>query len=77
MAINIRNGETAQLTEGREVLSGNNQLETKVIVQPNGQRLLVEVGVEHLLYQFGETEEGQSSDPNAVIPSVQKPDPGN
>jgi len=55
LAVSALTGEIAQLTEGRAVLSGNNQLETKVMVQPNGQRLLVEVGVEHLLYQFGES----------------------
>jgi hypothetical protein len=26
------------------------------MIQPNGRRLLVEVGVEHLLYQFGPPE---------------------
>ncbi len=56
MAIHARDGKTAELTEGRPVLSGNNQLETKVMIQPNGRRLLVEVGVEHLLYQFGPPE---------------------
>lgn len=57
MAINMADGTTAQLTEERPVLSGNNQLETKVVIQPNGKRLLVEVGVEHLLYQFGPPED--------------------
>lgn len=56
MAMNMVDGTTAQLTEDRPVLSGNNQLETKVVVQPNGKRLLVEVGVENLLYQFGTPE---------------------
>lgn len=54
MAINVSDGKNAQLTEGRPVLSGNNQLETKVMIQQNGNRLLVEVGVEQLLYQFSD-----------------------
>ena len=54
LAINVIDGKNAQLTEGRPVLSGNNQLETKVMIQQNGNRLLVEVGVEQLLYQFSD-----------------------
>ena len=69
LAVSAFTGETAQLTEGRAVLSGNKQLETKVMIQPNGQRLLVEVGVEHLLYQFGESDAAEAAEGALGLPN--------
>ncbi len=75
MALDMESGDIADLTQGRTVLSGNNQLETKVVVQPNGFRLLVEVGVEHLLYELGvEASEPESENPAKENPAKENPD---
>ena len=56
LAIDVDSGETLQETEDKEVLSGNNELETRLMVQPGRLKVIVQMGGEMLTYHFGSPE---------------------
>jgi hypothetical protein len=56
MALDIRDGRMVAETLGTPIPSGNNELETKVTVQPTLYRIMVQLGSQLLTYNFGERE---------------------
>jgi hypothetical protein len=60
MALDVRDGEIVDQSEGRPILSGSNELETKITVQPTLSRIIVQLGAQLLTYSFGKVDEEPS-----------------
>ena len=60
MAMDVRDGEIVDQSEGRPILSGSNELETKITVQPTLSRIIVQLGAQLLTYSFGKVDEEPS-----------------
>ncbi len=61
MAIDVRDGRVVDESEGKQILSGNNELETKITVQPTLSRIIVQLGAQLLTYSFGKADAEPSS----------------
>lgn len=53
LAIDVRDGSEFDRTEKKPVLSANNELATRLTVQPGLSRVIVQMGTELLTYTFG------------------------
>jgi hypothetical protein len=47
------------MTEGQPIRSDNNQLESRLTVQPSLLRVIAHIGTEYLTYVFGDVDAGQ------------------
>ncbi|TWU49697.1 outer membrane protein assembly factor BamB family protein [Rubripirellula reticaptiva] len=68
LALDVRDGEEVAEKLGKPILSGNNELETRLTVQSPLQRVLAQVGPELLLFKYGEVEQGDGADGSAIQP---------
>ncbi len=57
LALDVRDGKELKRFEGKEIRSTNNELETRLTVQPAVSRVIAQVGTELLTYRFGETDD--------------------
>ncbi len=55
LALDVRDGSVVDKRLGRQVQPQGNEIETRVIVQPPSDRVIVHIGSEMLTYNFGET----------------------
>ena len=62
LAIDVRDGRVVDESEGTPILSGNNELATKVTVQPTLYRIIVQLGAQLLTYNFGERAVGPENE---------------
>jgi outer membrane protein assembly factor BamB len=54
LALDVRDGHELNKTLGRPIQSSNNDLETRLVVQPGLSRVLVHIGSDLLTYSFGQ-----------------------
>jgi hypothetical protein len=59
LALDVRDGNQLDMTEGQPIRSDNNQLESRLTVQPSLLRVIAHVGTEYLTYAFGDVDAGQ------------------
>lgn len=62
MAINVRDGLVVDKSEGRDIVAGNNKLETMITVKPTLSRILIRMGPQQLTYTF-DPESIENSEP--------------
>ena len=60
LALDVRDGSEMNALIGKEIMSNNNQLETRLTIQPALSRVAAQIGPEKLTYTFGEVEEPRS-----------------
>jgi outer membrane protein assembly factor BamB len=64
LALDVNNGVAVKEQLGKTISPGNNQLETRTIVQPARNQVLVKVGdAEQLIFQFGVTDADKIEQP--------------
>jgi hypothetical protein len=59
LAIDVSDGNEVDMTEGKPIRSDNNQLESRLTVQPSLLRVIAHIGTEYLTYVFGDVDAGQ------------------
>jgi hypothetical protein len=56
LALDVRDGSEMNKFVGRPILANNNELETRLTVQPDLWRVIAQIGTELLTYSFGQEE---------------------
>ncbi len=62
LALDVRDGSELSERLGKEILSNNNQLETRLTIQPAQSRVTAQIGPEILTYTFGEIDKVNPED---------------
>ncbi len=57
LALDVRDGHELNKSEGKPIMSSNNELETRLTIQPAQLRVIAVIGTEALTYRFGDVEE--------------------
>ncbi len=66
LALDVRDGSELSERLGKEIMSNNNQLETRLTIQPALSRVIAQIGPELLTYTFGEVDKDKlEADPPA------------
>jgi hypothetical protein len=65
LALDVRDGSEMNKFVGKPILSNNNELETRLTVQPGLWRVMAQIGTELLTYSFDQDEVKETeSEPN-------------
>jgi outer membrane protein assembly factor BamB len=59
LALDVRDGSELDRTVGKKTRENNNQLESRLTIQPSLSRVIAHFGTEYLTYTFGEVSEEQ------------------
>ncbi len=62
LALDVRDGNVINKRMGRQVAPQTNELETRLVIQPESERVIVQIGIELLTYKFGEPDAMQAPD---------------
>ncbi|MGB7327828.1 MAG: PQQ-binding-like beta-propeller repeat protein [Rubripirellula sp.] len=68
LALDVRDGKAVAERLGKPILSGNNELETRLTVQTPLQRVLAQVGPELLMFKYGEVDQADGLDQPTAQP---------